>query len=62
MEKCDGCKWWSDMIAQCIGGGPVEAYCLNPDSSKFGTYTLNGCVKKEDGLAIDSLNKKGPRK
>lgn len=27
-KNCAGCRFWSEMIAKCDGGGPIEAYCL----------------------------------
>ena len=41
-KNCAGCKFWSEMIAQSIGGGPVEAMCLankGPDAPWSGKYT-----------------------
>jgi hypothetical protein len=41
MEKkksCFNCRFWSQMVAQSIGCGPIEALCLSPQSlhnSKF---------------------------
>ena len=29
-RDCAGCRYWSEMIAQSIGGGPVQALCLAP--------------------------------
>ncbi len=38
-RNCAGCRFWSEMIAQAIGGGPVEAMCL-ADAGRFaGKYT-----------------------
>lgn len=36
MEKCSTCRFWSEMCAQCIGGGPMEALCLSGDGPKAG--------------------------
>ena len=30
-RNCGGCRYWSEMIAQSIGGREVEAMCLSPD-------------------------------
>ena len=30
-DNCNGCRFWSEMIAQSIGGGPVQALCLSQD-------------------------------
>ena len=28
MNQCSGCRFWSEMVAQSMGGGPVEALAL----------------------------------
>lgn len=38
MNKCDGCRHWSQMVAQSIGAGPIEALCLNSKSPKHSKY------------------------
>lgn len=38
-KNCGGCRFWSEMIAQCQGGGPVEAMCLADGGEKSGKYT-----------------------
>lgn len=38
-QNCAGCRFWSEMIAQVIGGGPLEALCLSQDSRFAGKYT-----------------------
>jgi hypothetical protein len=45
MKKCGTCAAWSELIARAIGGGPVEALCIKPDSPLCGTYTTGhqGC-------------------
>ena len=27
-RNCAGCRYWSSMLAQCVGGGAVRAMCL----------------------------------
>ena len=39
--KCEGCRFWSQMCAQSIGGGPIEALCLSGDGPKAGKYTTS---------------------
>lgn len=39
MAKCGDCRFWSEMVAQSIGGGPVEALCLSQKSAHSGHYT-----------------------
>jgi hypothetical protein len=29
-RDCRGCRYWSEMLAGCTGGGPVKAVCLAP--------------------------------
>lgn len=38
-RNCAGCRFWSEMIAQCIGGGPVTAMCLAESGRYAGKYT-----------------------
>ncbi len=33
-RDCNGCRYWSEMIAQSIGGAPVQALCLSPTSPR----------------------------
>ena len=50
---CNNCKYWSELVAQSIGGTPVEAMCLSPDQpSKYrrGYYECDNYV---GGRAID---------
>jgi hypothetical protein len=37
--NCKGCRYWSEMIAQSIGCGPVQAICLSQESERKGRYT-----------------------
>lgn len=37
-RDCKGCRYWSEMLAQCHGGGPVQAMCLSPSSPMKGKY------------------------
>lgn len=38
-KNCAGCRFWSEMIAQSIGGGPVQALCLADGGKLRGKYT-----------------------
>lgn len=38
-RNCKGCRYWSEMVAQSIGGGPVQAMCLSADSPNRSKYT-----------------------
>lgn len=43
--KCQECRFWSERLAQAVGGGPVEAYCLVEGGPFSGRYTTGaqGC-------------------
>ncbi len=59
-RDCRGCRFWSEMIAQVRGGGPVEAMCLaagphaGPHACQYthGRMTCSAWESGEDG-AID---------
>jgi len=56
-EKCANCRFWSELAAQSIGCGPIEAVCLcsgSPHNGKFVRATAS-CPKFENsyGHAID---------
>ena len=38
-QDCFGCRFWSEMVAQSVGCGPIEAICLSGDGSLAGKYT-----------------------
>jgi len=38
-KDCRGCRFWSEMIAMCNGGGPVQAMCLSDNGPRKGKYT-----------------------
>lgn len=37
--NCKGCRYWSEMVARSIGGGPLEAMCWSADGPRKGKYT-----------------------
>lgn len=41
-KNCAGCRYWSEMIAQSVNGGPVEALCLAAAGPLAGKYTTGG--------------------
>lgn len=48
-RNCDGCRFWSDMIARAGGGttnprGDTEALCLAKGGPNFGRYTTQDMV------------------
>ena len=63
--KCNNCRFWSDKLAQSIGCGPVEAYCLSSSSPSKGKYTPShhGCDKGLNNSlgSIDSGSDDDPR-
>jgi len=38
-KNCGGCRFWSEMVAQSIGCGPMEALCLADGGPMVGKYT-----------------------
>ena len=34
-RNCAGCRYWSSMMAQCVGGGAVRAMCLACDDERL---------------------------
>jgi hypothetical protein len=40
-KNCAGCRFWSEMIAQCHGGGSVQALCLADGGPMSGKYTTS---------------------
>ena len=38
-RNCDGCRFWSMLLAHANGDGAVEALCLSKDGPFSGTYT-----------------------
>ncbi len=57
-EICGECRYWSEMMAQSIGCGPIEAVCLSSDGPKRGRYVSarSTCEKWANNAlgAIDS--------
>ena len=53
MSSCEGCMFWSQMIATCQGNGAVEALCMCPSSPKYQHYSWRGCRFRQAGTAID---------
>ncbi len=58
---CQTCRYWSDRLAQSIGGGSVEAYCFGPGGPQQGKYTTGRmrCAKHENGAPIDAPDSAG---
>lgn len=51
--SCDGCKFWSELVAAAIGGEEMKALCLNTESHRYQKMVCSGCDKYEEGRAID---------
>ncbi len=43
-QNCSECRYWSARLAYAIGGGPVQAMCLEKDSRHHGKYTTGRMV------------------
>jgi hypothetical protein len=50
---CDGCKFWSEMVAASIGCEPMKAMCLNSESHRYQKMVNSGCDKYEAGRPVD---------
>jgi len=51
MKTCEHCRYWSQMCAQSIGCGPIEALCLadgGPYSSRYVTAAMSCAALASD--------------
>lgn len=50
-RNCEGCRFWSEMLAMAEGGGPVQAMCLCHSGPKRGKYMTgrNSCPEWKSG-------------
>ena len=39
-KRCEGCRFWSEMIAQVLGGRQLEALCLSESGPCAGKYVM----------------------
>lgn len=39
MKTCETCRFWSERVAYCMGGGPMNALCLAKDGPHSSKYT-----------------------
>jgi hypothetical protein len=53
MKKCEGCMYWSEMLAQSTDSGHVAAMCLNESSPRHQKYSVMGCDFKANGTPVD---------
>ncbi len=53
MNNCEGCQYWSEMVAESIGCGPIKAMCLNDESGHYNKMVNHGCDNYRAGYAID---------
>ena len=64
-HECGTCRFWSEMVAQAIGNGPMEALCLSQTGTKAGRYTTAraSCEAWKSGHygAVDSPPNYGER-
>ena len=54
--SCEGCKYWSEMVAESIGGGPVKALCMRECGANLphaARMVYMGCEHREIGPALD---------
>ena len=49
-DRCQNCRYWSEMLAQTYGGH-VEAMCLSSNGPRAGSYTTGqaSCVAWKSG-------------
>ena len=52
-KSCDGCRWWSELIASSIGLGPVKAMCLYAGGPMSGQMVNSGCDLYLQGQSVD---------
>lgn len=55
MNSCQGCKYWSERVAQAGAGldhDEVEAMCMHEKEAVL-KYTYLGCEDYEAGQALD---------
>jgi len=55
---CETCRYWSERVAFCEGGGPLNALCLSrssPQNSRYttGGYTCDAWAKNTCGAVDD---------
>ena len=51
---CDGCRYWSELMARGRRGlYTVEAMCLSATSEHGGQYAYSGCGMYEAGKPVD---------
>jgi hypothetical protein len=50
MKSCSNCRFWSQMVAQSIGCGPIEALCLC--SGRHGDGPHHGKYVKADHVCV----------
>ena len=54
--SCEGCRYWSELIARVTYGhftSAVEAMCLSAESEHAGQYAYGGCGMYEAGKPVD---------
>lgn len=55
LRQCEGCRFWSEMVAWAkTGSSEIEALCLHTESPQYGRMARNGCDERSPGLPIDA--------
>jgi len=56
MRTCEGCKYWSEMLAHAGSdtGGEVVAMCLSPSGPQRRTYVRLHCAAYQTGDPVDA--------
>ncbi len=58
MTNCEGCTWWSELLARSANYGSTEAMCLNEKSARYQHYVQGGCDLHKAGVAVDDPNRR----
>jgi hypothetical protein len=53
MGACDGCKFWSELVATQRAGWEMQALCLNPNSHCYQKMVAGGCGEYVAGRSLD---------
>ena len=53
ITSCEGCQWWSEMIAEGTLEGGIKALCLREGSPNYSRMVCGGCHHHEPGDPVD---------
>ena len=60
VKECATCRFWSSLLAQAEGGGPVEAVCLRRASPNFQRFISgNGYCEQWKENAFGAIDEPG---